>query len=165
VVKNLLLFFAFAASLATAPAGWAAAASGDAVPGPVAVVDAFHSALKANDPATALKMLSVSVSIFEQGFVDQTRADYSGAHITADAAFAQGTDLQVLERRIIWLGDNAACVISKTQTQGSYQGHAINLVGTETMVLQRSGNSWTIEHIHWSAHPGEGEAKPVADKH
>ncbi|WP_051748876.1 nuclear transport factor 2 family protein [Nevskia soli] len=164
MVKNLLLSFALAASLAAAPAGWAAASSGDAVPGPVSVVDAFHAALKANDPATALKMLSVSVSIFEQGFVDQTRADYAGAHIAADAAFASN-DLQILERRIIWLGDNAACVISKTHTQGNFQGHPIDLVGTETMVLQRSGNSWTIEHIHWSAHPGEGEAKPAADKH
>lgn len=164
MVKNLLLSFAFAASLAAAPAGWAAAASGDAVPGPVTVVDAFHAALKANDTSAALKLLSVSVSIFEQGFVDQTRADYAGAHIAADAAFAS-TDLQVLERRIIWLGDNAACVISKTHTQGNFQGHPIDLIGTETMVLQRSGNSWTIEHIHWSAHPGEGEAKPAADKH
>ena len=164
MVKNLLRSVAFAVSIAAMPAVLAAAPSGDATPGPVTVVDAFHAALKANDTAGALKLLSVSVSIYEQGFVDQTRADYAGAHIAADAAFAS-TDLQVLERRIIWLGDNAACVISKTRTQGNFQGHSIDLVGTETMVLQRSGSSWTIEHIHWSAHPGEGEPKPAADKH
>ena len=164
MVKNLLLFFAFAVSIVAAPAGWAAAPAGEAAPGPVTVVDAFHAALKSGDATAALRVLSVSVSIYEQGFVDQTRADYAGAHIAADAAFAS-TDLQVLERRIIWLGDNAACVISKTRTQGNFQGHSIDLVGTETMVLQRSGSSWTIEHIHWSAHPGEGEPKPAADKH
>ena len=164
MVKNLLLFFAFAVSIVAAPAGWAAAPAGDAAPGPVTVVDAFHAALKSGDATGALKMLSVSVSIYEQGFVDQTRADYAGAHIAADSAFAQGTDLQLLERRIIWLGDNAACVISKTRTQGNFQGHAINLVGTETVVLQRSGNSWSIEHIHWSAHPADGELKPAADE-
>ena len=164
MVKNLLLSLAFAVSAAAIPAAWAAAPATDAAPGPVAVVDAFHAALKSGDATAALKMLSVSVSIFEQGFVDQTRADYAGAHIAADSAFAQGTDLQVLERRIVWLGDNAACVVSKTRTQGNFQGHAINLVGTETMVLQRSGNSWSIEHIHWSAHPADGELKPAADE-
>jgi len=166
VVKNPLLSLVFAASVAAAPAAWsagAAAPAADAAPGPVAEVDAFHAELKAGNATDALKLLSVSVSIFEQGFVDETRADYAGAHIAADSAFAQGTDLQVLERRIIWLGDNAACVISKTHTQGNFQAHAINLVGTETMVLQRSGNSWTIAHIHWSAHPAEGELKPAAD--
>lgn len=159
-MKKLLLCLALAAPLAT----MAAAPAGDSGPAPVAVVDAFHAALKANDPAGALKLLSVSASIYEQGFVDQTRSDYAGAHITADAGFAQATDFQVLERRIIWLGDNAACVISKTRTQGTFQGHPINLVGTETMVLQRSGSSWAIEHIHWSAHPADGELKPAGDK-
>jgi len=162
VARNLLLCVVLAAPLLAAPA-WAAAPAGDQTPGPVAVVDAFHAALKANDSNGALKLLSVNVTIFEQGFVDQTRADYAGGHITADAAFAQGTSFQVLERRILWLGDNAACVISRTRTQGNFQGHAIDLVGTESMVLQRAGTSWSIEHIHWSAHPADGELKPAAD--
>jgi len=158
--NKLLLCLAFAAPFTLS----LNAAAADAGPAPVAVVDAFHAALKANDPPAALRLLSVNASIYEQGFVDQTRSDYAGAHIQADAAFASSTDLQVLERRIIWLGDNAACVISRTHTQGSFQGHPINLVGTETMVMQRSGGSWTIEHIHWSAHPADGELKPAADE-
>jgi ketosteroid isomerase-like protein len=162
-VKKLLLCLALAAPLAAFAASDTAAPAGSS-PAPVAVVEAFHAALKAGDPSGALKLLSVSASIYEQGFIDQTRSDYAGAHIAADAAFAQATELQVLERRIIWLGDNAACVISRSQTRGNFQGHPINLVGTETMVLQRSGNSWNIEHIHWSAHPADGELKPAADK-
>lgn len=161
-MKKLLLCAGLAVAL-SGPAH-AAAPSADAAPGPVAVVDAFHAALKSGDASAALRLLSAGVSIYEQGFVDQTRSDYAGAHIAADSAFAQGTDYQVLERRIIWLGDNAACVISKTHTQGNFQGHAINLVGTETMLLQRSAGNWTIEHVHWSAHPADGELKPAADK-
>ncbi len=165
-MKKLLLCLALAAPMAAIAASNAAApaSAADSSPAPVAVVEGFHAALKAGDPSSALKLLSVSASIYEQGFIDQTRSDYAGAHIAADAAFAQATELQVLERRIIWLGDNAACVISRTQTRGTFQGHPINLVGTETMVLQRSGNSWNIEHIHWSAHPADGELKPAADK-
>jgi hypothetical protein len=159
-VKKLLLCLALAAPMAV----MAAAPATDDGPAPVAVVDAFHAALKSGDASGALKLLSVSASIYEQGFVDQTRSDYAGAHIAADATFAAATEMQILERRIIWLGDNAACVISRTRTQGNFQGHPINLVGTETMVLQRSGNSWAIEHIHWSAHPADGELKPAADK-
>ncbi len=163
MVRIPLLCLVLLAPLLTAPLARAAAAAAEETPGPVAVVDGFHAALKSGDANTALKMLSVNVTIFEQGFVDQTRADYAGAHIAADSAFAQGTSFQVLERRILWFGDNAACVISKTRTQGNFQGHAIDLVGTETMLLQRSGNTWGIEHIHWSAHPAEGELKPAAD--
>ncbi len=159
-MKKLLLCLALAAPLAV----MAAAPATDEGPAPVTVVDAFHAALKSGDPSSALKLLSVSASIYEQGFVDQTRSDYAGAHIAADATFASATEMQILERRIIWLGDNAACVISRTRTQGNFQGHPINLVGTETMVLQRSGSSWAIEHIHWSAHPADGELKPAADK-
>ena len=161
-MKKLLLCLALAAPLTVFAAN---AAPADSSPAPVAVVDAFHAALKSGDATAALKLLSVSASIYEQGFVDQTRSDYAGAHIAADAAFAQATELQVLERRIIWLGDNAACVISRTHTQGNFQGHPINLVGTETMVLQRAGAGWNIEHIHWSAHPADGELKPADEKH
>jgi hypothetical protein len=160
--KKLLLCAALAAMLA-APAHAAGAAT-DSTPGPVAAVDAFHAALKSGDAAGALRLLSAGATVYEQGFVDQTRSDYAGAHVAADSAFAQGTELQVLERRILWIGDNAACVISKTHTTGNFQGHAINLVGTETMLLERSAGAWSIEHIHWSAHPADGELKPAADK-
>jgi ketosteroid isomerase-like protein len=164
VVKQFLLCAALATLLA-APAGAApAAAAASFTPGPVAAVEAFHAALKGGDAAAALRLLSPAVTIYEQGFVDQTRSDYAGAHVAADSAFAQGTEYQLLERRIIWLGDNAACVISRSHTSGSFQGHAINLVGTETMVLEHAGGAWVIDHIHWSAHPADGELKPAADK-
>lgn len=162
MVKQLLLCAGFAAVLA-APAG-AAPIPSPFTPAPVAAVEAFHAALKSGDTSAALRLLSPAVTVFEQGFVDQTRSDYAGAHLAADAAFAGGTQSQVIERRIVWLGDSAACVISRTHTTGNFQGHAINLVGTETMVLEHAGGNWTIDHIHWSAHPADGELKPATDK-
>ena len=126
----------------------AAAQAADSEPGPVAALDAFHAALKSHDPAAALKLLAPDVSILEQGFVDRSRADYAGAHIAADAAFAQATEYKVLERRILWLGDNAACVMSQTRTVGRFENQPINLIGTETAVLQRAGGVWSITHIH-----------------
>jgi ketosteroid isomerase-like protein len=141
----------------------AAARAADSEPGPAAAVDAFHAALKSHDTATALKLLAPDASILEQGFVDRTRADYAGAHIAADAAFAEATEFKVLERRIIWLGDNAACVISQTRTIGRFENQSINLIGTETALLQRAGGTWSITHIHWSAHPGDAEPKPAAE--
>ncbi|MBL6749182.1 MAG: nuclear transport factor 2 family protein [Nevskia sp.] len=133
----------------------------DAVPAPVAVVDAFHAALHKGDSAGALRLLSAEVDIFEQGFVDHARANYAGAHIAADVSFAQATERTVLERRILWFGDNTACVLSQTRTKGTFQGQAIDLIGTETMVLQRAGAAWSISHIHWSAHPGGGALQPA----
>jgi ketosteroid isomerase-like protein len=133
-------------------------AQAQTAPNPVAVVDAFHGALKSGDADTALRMIAAQADIFEQGFADRSRADYAGAHISSDIAFAKATDLKVVDRHIFWFGDTAACVVTQTRTTGTYQGQPINLEGTETMVLRRSGPSWAIEHIHWSAHPAEAAA-------
>lgn len=161
VVNQLLQPLAFCTMLAAA-CGAASAAAPQAPPSPAGVVDAFHAALKSGDANAALHQLAADVNIFEQGFVDRTRADYAGAHVAADTAFAQSTDFKVLDRRILWLGDNTACVLSQTRTEGRFEGRTINLIGTETMLLQRAGNGWSITHIHWSAHSGEAEAQPAA---
>jgi ketosteroid isomerase-like protein len=150
VPNKLFLVAALACAVAASPA------RADALPAPAATVDAFHAALKSGDTAAALRLLTADVDIFEQGFADHTRAAYAGPHIASDAAFAQATVLTVQVRRILWFGDNNACVISQTRTHGSYQGQPIDLVGTETMLLQRAGGSWGISHIHWSAHPSDG---------
>ncbi|MDR3418733.1 MAG: nuclear transport factor 2 family protein [Nevskia sp.] len=148
-----------------------AAPAPDNLPGPVAAVQAFHAALKAGDSAAALKLLAADVTIYEQGFVDAGRDAYGGPHLASDTAFAQGTDYQVQDRRLIWLGDSAACVLSTTHIRGRFQGQPIDLLGTETALLRQAGGNWTIEHLHWSAHPGETPTEPAAtppaagDKH
>ncbi len=129
------------------------AAGVNAATDPTATVDAYHAALKNKDTATALNLMAADVTLFEQGFVEKSRADYAGPHIAADADFAAATSYTVTDRKIIWLGDNAACVVTQNRTVGSYQKQNLNLIGTETMVLRRAGDGWLIQHAHWSAHP------------
>lgn len=123
------------------------------VPKPVAVVDAFHAALHDGHPQSALKLLTQNVYIAEQGFVDTNRAQYAKSQVNEDAAFARATHYKVLNRHLIWLGDSTVCVISQTRTTGTFSGHAIDLIGAETALLQKIGPNWRITHLHWSAHP------------
>lgn len=125
----------------------------DDTPGPAATVDAFHAALTADRPQAALRLLMQNVYIAEQGYVDTDRATYTRTQVKDDAAFAHATTYKVLNRHLIWLGDNAACVISQTRTTGSFDGHRIDLIGAETALLRKVGNGWQIDHLHWSAHP------------
>ncbi len=149
--KRFELLFATVAAAVCAVAAPAAFAAVD----PAATMDAFHAALKRNDAAAAIRMLAPEAELFEQGFVDRQRSEYEGTHIEADAAFAAATDYRVAERKILWLGDNAACVLTQTRTSGVFGGQAISLLGTETAILVRAGDGWIIQHIHWSAHPGD----------
>jgi ketosteroid isomerase-like protein len=122
---------------------------------PAATVDAFHAALHEGKADAALALLATNVSIFETGFVEQSRDAYRGAHLDADLDFARKTQFAVVERNLMWLGASAACVMSRTTTKGDFQGHPVDLIGTETMLLQKAGDGWVISHIHWSAHPRE----------
>ena len=135
-----------------------AAAPDDAPPDPVVIVDAFHTDLAAGRTDAALSLLTRDVLIFEQGFADTGRAAYAGAHISSDSAFAQATHYRVLDRRLIWLGSSAVCVLSQTRTTGQFAGRDIDLLGTETALLRKFGTQWRITHIHWSAHPASQNA-------
>jgi ketosteroid isomerase-like protein len=123
-------------------------------PPPADAIDAYHAALKAQDSAAALKLLADDALLFEQGFVER-KDQYAGAHIAQDAAFAAATGYRVLDRRIIWIGDRDACVITQARTTGQFDGRALDLVGTETALLERVGEVWLIRHLHSSAHPAE----------
>ena len=94
-----------------------------------------------------------NVYIAEQGYVAPDRVTYARTQVKEDAAFAHTTTYKVLNRHLIWLGDNAACVISQTRTTGSFDGHHINLIDVETALLRKVGNGWQIDHLHWLAHP------------
>ncbi len=134
-----------------------AAASGT---DPVATVDGYHAALKNRDTKAALNFLAFDAVLFEQGFVEKSRGDYSGAHVAADAEFAAATTYTVTDRKVIWLGDSNACVITQNRTVGTYQQQKLDLIGTETMLLRRAGDGWLIQHAHWSAHPAPDAPPP-----
>lgn len=148
--RLLLLFFL---PLLLGVQAHAAGPAADVAPGPVRAVDAFHVALAAGDRSAALSLLASDVLIFEQGFATNGRKSYAEQNLKPDITFAKATHYQVLSRRLIWLGNAAALVLSQSRTTGTFDGHQINLVGTETMLVRRYGNLWQIAHIHWSAHP------------
>lgn len=131
----------------------AIAAGATAAEPPTETVDAFHAALRSGDRVEVLALLTQDVTIYEQGFVERSSKQYEGDHLNADIEFAQAVTRTVL-RRESWQDDNAAWVISETETAGRFKDQPVRLVGTETMILKRDNDAWKIAHIHWSAHSG-----------
>ena len=64
----------------------------------VAVVDAFHAALKHGDTSAAAALLADDALIFESGGVERSKAEYAARHLPADAEFAQATSSVVTHR-------------------------------------------------------------------
>lgn len=119
-------------------------------PGPAAVVDAFHVALKRGDREAVLALLDPEVRIFEAGGVERSRDEYAAHHLDADIAFVRGvvsTQVQRREQR-----DGAlAWVETETQVGGAVHGQPLGSRGVETMILQQREGRWHIVHIHWSS--------------
>lgn len=115
-----------------------------------AVVDAFHNALRRGDTAAAQSKLADDALIFESGGVERGKAEYASHHLGADAAFAQAVRGTVTRRAGNVVG-NLAWIASEGRTAGTFKGRSIDVVTTETMILQRRGGSWKIVHIHWSS--------------
>ncbi len=40
---------------------------------------------------------------------------------------------------------------TESKTTDAYNGHPINLIGTENIILRRQNGGWQIAHIHWSS--------------
>lgn len=138
----------------------ACSAAAFADPPPADAIDAYHDALKAQDTVAALKLLAEDALLFEQGFVER-KDQYAGDHVAQDAAFAAATSTRVLDRRIIWIGDKDACVITQTRTTGNFDNRPLDLIGTETALLERTGEVWQIRHLHSSAHPADAALTPA----
>jgi len=127
-------------------AGSVAAEAADAA----TTVDAFHAALKAGDEAGALTFLAQDVMIFEGGGAERSREEYAAHHLGSDAAFSAATEASVT-RRSGWASGDVAWIVTEGRTAGQFNGRAVNLVTTETMVLKRGPEGWRIQHIHWSS--------------
>jgi ketosteroid isomerase-like protein len=137
--------------------GVIAAARAEAPTTPSDTVEAFHKALRQGDGKAALAFMLRDVTVFEQGYTENSRDDW-GNHQLPDAnQFAKQTERRVLRREAAQ--DTAtAWVMSTTLTSGEFDGRKLELEGTETMLLRREGDGWRIAHIHWSAHPLEAAA-------
>ena len=124
-----------------------------AAPGsPEAVVDAFGDALAAEDEAAVRALLAADVLIYESGGAERSLEEYAGHHMPADMAFVAAMDRQLTDRKVFIAGDFAV-VTSMGRTRGTFGERQIDLLGTETMLLEKRHGNWVITHIHWSSRP------------
>jgi hypothetical protein len=118
--------------------------------GPRDTVEAFHVALASGNTKAATELLSPEVLIYESGFVERSRAEYASHHLAGDIAFLKTANRKVLQEGQRTEG-NTAIVWQETETTGSSKGKEIHLLGTETAVLEKKADNWTILHVHWSS--------------
>jgi ketosteroid isomerase-like protein len=124
-----------------------------------AVVTDFHQALSEGYREGVLRLLAEDAVIFETGYVEANREQYASGHLDADLLYAATVRREPVHRKATVVGD-LAYVISQSRNHGEFQGEAVNLTNTETMVLRRDGESWRIVHIHWSGHEAPADAAP-----
>lgn len=118
--------------------------------GPKEVVTAFHNALSGGDRATVTGLLAPGVIIFESGGAEISRDEYASHHLGADMEFAKATKMEVVDSQAGEAGD-AAWVLTRSRTSGTFKDKKVNLRGTETMLLRKTADGWRIVHIHWSS--------------
>ncbi len=118
----------------------------------VAVVERFGKALGAGDLKTVETLLDPAVLILETGGAERSRAEYMGHHAISDAKFLKGSHHQ-LKRRTARSAGGMAWIGSESELHASKDGKPLTLLGTESMVLRKTGADWRIVHIHWSSRP------------
>ena len=123
--------------------------------GPSHVWDRFHLAVANSDRAAATTVLAADVQIFESGFVERSRDEYLTHHFEPDAKFAKTVTRKVIKHSEQMAG-NIALILEETETNGTYEGQPVKLIGTETAVLRLEGANWRIVHIHWSSRKPKG---------
>jgi ketosteroid isomerase-like protein len=123
----------------------------------VAAVEAFHAAMASGDSSVVTRMLAEDVVIFEAGGVE-TRAQYVANHLPADVEFEKAVKSKRSPIRAIVMGETA-WASSTSEMVGTFQGRAVDLAGTELIVLSRVPDGWRIRAISWSS---RSRAKPAA---
>jgi ketosteroid isomerase-like protein len=112
-------------------------------------VDDYHAALSSGDSAKALSLLAPDAVILESGGIE-TRAEYRSHHLAGDIAFAK-TVKSERSPVVVKVNGNVAWTSSKSISQGTFNGRAINTSGAESMILIKGPDGWRIQTIHWSS--------------
>jgi ketosteroid isomerase-like protein len=115
----------------------------------VATVDRFFAALGRGDIEAAGSELASDVSVFENGRVERSAAEYLAGHAAHDAAFIQEAHHQP-KHRIARISGDLVWVASESEFHANRDEGMLTVFSNETMVLRRSGARWEIVHIHWS---------------
>jgi len=120
-----------------------------------AVVTRFHTALATGNAAGAMAVVGADAVFLEAGSVE-TRAQYEKDHLPADIEFEKSVPARRGELRVVVSGD-AAWSTCTYELKGTFQGRAIDSIGTEMMVLSRAAGGWQIRAVSWSS-----RARPAA---
>ena len=117
---------------------------------PGETVAAFHQALAGGDRDKALSFMSPQVAIYESGYVERSRDEYAGYHLGSDMDFVRNASRKVV-RQSERIDGKLAVVWEETETTGTWKDKPLHVLGTETAVLEKTGDSWKIVHVHWSS--------------
>jgi ketosteroid isomerase-like protein len=115
-----------------------------------AVVKLLRDAIRTGDASLAERVLAPGVTIYEQGHIESSRAEYMGHHFKEDAAYAKVVGSVVRDTRVKVAGA-IAIVTASSHSDGVYQGKPVKSATAETYVLGLQNGVWQIEHIHWSS--------------
>lgn len=143
----------FIAATASAEPGKVASVSDTAIPAfaeAAATVDAFHLALSKGDRERVQALLDDKVQIYEQGWVERSKAEYAAHHLASDFEFSSAVKRQQTARSGSVSGD-IAYVTTEDKATGKFKGKDVDSITLETMVLRRFTDGWKIVHIHWSS--------------
>lgn len=114
-------------------------------------VDSFQKRLAQGDTNGAAQLLDPSVLIYEGGGAEKSRGEYASHHLKSDAEFLKDAEVRQLSRTGNAVGDFAwVATESELKSAGA---KPLDLITTETMVLQRGPDGWRVKHIHWSSRP------------
>jgi ketosteroid isomerase-like protein len=148
-VKNIAVLFILLL-LALAIAAPSSSTAAENPRGPAEVVAAFQESLSRGDRAGVIGALAPDVIIFESGGAELSRDEYASHHLGADMEFSKATKRKVIDRKSGAAGD-AAWVLTRSRTSGTFRDKQVDLNGTETMLLRKTADGWRIVHIHWSS--------------
>lgn len=115
------------------------------------VLDAFHHALEERRGDEALQYLAADVIILEGGHA-QTLEEYAGGHLASDMAFLADMESTQLSREIRQSSStDQVTVVTRKRLQGTYRDKEVDIVSSETAVLEKREGQWKIVHVHWSS--------------
>lgn len=112
-------------------------------------VDSFQKRLALGDTNGAAQLLDPSVLIYEGGAAEKSREEYASHHLKSDAEFMKDAEVRQLSRTGNAVGDFAWVATESELKSGGAK--PLDLITTETMILQRGPDGWRVKHIHWSS--------------
>lgn len=115
------------------------------------VVEAFHKALIAGEPAKVMALLAPEALITEDGYI-QTRSDYQHDHLGEDIAFARAVPVSSRRVALVRQEGKVAWVTATFRVVGEFHKKPVDSSSAETMILTKTSEGWKIETIHWSSH-------------